>query len=132
MQAIFKDIRMFLNTKKQGDWGLGAAINYFTEIGYGVLVPLTDSQDYDLVVDSGSGLYKIQVKTTTFKSKSGNYFISLTVKGGNRSYSTIKPFDNAAVDFVFVLTADNDRYLIPTGTLGSSITLSGKYLQYKV
>jgi hypothetical protein len=33
---------------------------------------------------------------------------------------------------VFVLTADNDRYLIPTGTLGSSITLSGKYLQYKV
>lgn len=39
------------NSKKQGDAGLGEAIAYFTRLGYTVQLPLTDSQDYALVVD---------------------------------------------------------------------------------
>ena len=39
------------NTRKQGDVGVGAAIAYFTEQGYMVAVPLTDNQDYDLVIE---------------------------------------------------------------------------------
>jgi hypothetical protein len=37
------------NTKKQGDVGL--AIGWFTSQGHTVCVHLTDSQDYDLVVE---------------------------------------------------------------------------------
>lgn len=33
----------------------------FSKIGYTVSVPITDSQDYDLIVDNGA-LLKVQVK----------------------------------------------------------------------
>lgn len=42
------------NPKKQGDAGLGVAIGWFTTHGYTMSVPLTDSQDYDLIVDDGN------------------------------------------------------------------------------
>lgn len=121
----------FINTKKQGDWGLGQAIAYFTELGWTVLLPLTDSQDYDLVVDNGVNLLKIQVKTTTFKERN-NYLVSLTVKGGNRSYNTIKKFDKSLVDYVFIVTKDMERYLIPSEVLAGSVTLGEKYQKYKL
>lgn len=70
------------NTKKQGDVGLGLAIGWFTSQGHTVCVPLTDSQDYDLVVDIDGKLQKVQVKTTTYKAPSGAYSVGLSVKGG--------------------------------------------------
>lgn len=42
-----------VNSKKQGDVGLGTDISFFTQRGWTVSIPLTDSQDYDLVVDEG-------------------------------------------------------------------------------
>lgn len=121
------------NTKKQGDEGLGAAIAYFCERGDCVNIPLTDSQEYDLIADCGGTLRKIQVKTSTYKTKYGSYSINLSVKGGNRSSTgKIKPFDNQAVDFVFVLTPES-RYLIPADVLGvSTATLGSVYDCYKV
>jgi hypothetical protein len=119
------------NTKKQGDIGLGHAIAYFVSAGYTVSIPLTDSQDYDLIVDNGT-LYRVQVKTTKYKSQYGIYLVSLTVKGGNRSYNTIKPFDSTKVDLVFVLTNSGDKYLIPSKGLGSRINLGKKYDTFKV
>jgi hypothetical protein len=101
-----------MNSKKKGDIGLGAAIAYFTENGYTVCIPLTDSQDYDLVVDI-DGLKKIQIKTTYYKRKD-RYEVSLSVKGGNKSSNTIKKFDWTLVDFIFILTSDGTKYLIPS------------------
>jgi hypothetical protein len=46
------------NSKKQGYLGLGVAIGWFCQNGYVVNIPLTDSQEYDLVVDNGQGLKK--------------------------------------------------------------------------
>jgi HJR/Mrr/RecB family endonuclease len=56
------------NTKKQGDVGLGQAIAWFTRNSYTVSLPLTDSQDYDLIVDKDNVLYRVQVKTTSNKN----------------------------------------------------------------
>lgn len=123
---------MFKNTKKQGDWGLGIAIGYFAEKGINISIPLTDSQEYDLVIELEGILKKVQVKTTTYKSKGKNYYVSLTIKGGNRSYSTIKNFDFKSVDFIFVVTGDNDKYLIPSEILKNSITLNYKFDEYKL
>ena len=120
------------NTKKQGDVGLGVAIAYFVEAGATVSIPLTDSQDYDLVIDDGS-LKRVQVKTTTFKAPSGHFIASLTVKGGNRSgINKVKLFDSTKVDLVFVLTETNDRYLLPSNILGTKVTLGKAYDKYKV
>lgn len=121
------------NTKKQGDVGLGSAIGYFVTKGYTVSVPLTDSQSYDLIVDDGV-LNRVQVKTTSFKIRN-SFYVSLSVKGGNRSGAgKIKDFDKEKVEAVFILTSDGERYYIPTTAIiaKNSITLNGKYDIYKV
>jgi hypothetical protein len=123
-----------MNTKKQGDVGLGVAIAYFTQASFTVCVPLTDSQAYDLVVEKENVVWRVQVKSTTFKSRSGNYFVSLTVKGGNRSgIGKIKKFDGSKVEALFISTGDGSRYLIPSSKIETqTITLCEEYSIWKV
>ncbi len=105
------------NSNKQGDAGLGACIAHFTSLGYGVSIPLTDSQQYDLVVDDGDHLYRVQVKTTRYKSN-GKYRVELRTKGGNKTGTgKIKFLPVDDLDFLFVLTAEEHRYLIPVDSL---------------
>lgn len=123
------------NSKKQGDAGLGVAIGYFSLNSYTVLVPLTDSQDYDLVVEDNKNiLYRVQVKTVTFIDR-GVYSVGLSVKGGNRSgIGKIKKFVGSNVDLLFILTATGEQYLIPTDVISNNHTLnlSKKWLNYRV
>lgn len=35
------------------------AIAYYSKLGYTISIPLTDSQDYDLIVDTGTDLLKV-------------------------------------------------------------------------
>jgi hypothetical protein len=121
------------NTKKQGDVGLGAAIAFFSQQGCTVLLPLTDSQGYDLVIDDGK-LRKIQVKTTNYKLEDKYWNFNLSVKGGNQSGNTIKKFDNSSVDFVFVLCGDGTRYLIPSVAINAqgNLTLYSPWNKYKI
>ena len=78
---------MFKNSKKQGDAGLGQAIAYFTMNGYDVALPLTDSADWDLIVEFEEGLKRVQVKTSSQLKGAGTMIFSCDVKGGNRSSS---------------------------------------------
>ncbi len=125
-------MELFKNTKKQGDMGLGEAIYYFTSIGYTVGIPLTDSQDYDLMVDGEFGLKRVQVKTCSYKRR--EYEVNLSVKGGNRtSKGKIKRFDNTQSDYIFiVVTQTSDRYLIPSKELTAkhNLVLGPKYKKY--
>jgi hypothetical protein len=124
-------MKSFKNTKKQGDMGLGAAIFYFTKIGQTVSIPLTDSQDYDLIFDDNISLSRVQVKSCSFKRK--YYEVNLSVKGGNRSNKgSLKKFDNSNCDFLFVLTENSDKYLIPTKDLVAkcNLVLGPKYKKY--
>jgi len=121
----------FKNTKKQGDMGLGAAIFHFTKLGQTVAIPLTDSQDYDLIADFDGSLKKIQIKSCNFKRK---YFeVNLSVKGGNRtSVGSIKRFDNSNCDFLFIIVDQSQKYLIPTKELKAkcNLVLGPKYQKY--
>lgn len=128
---------MFLgmNSKKQGDVGLGAAIGYFATCGYTVSIPLTDSQEYDLVVDIDGKLCKVQVKTTRQLNKNGSFNVCLSTQGGNQSWNgTVKCFDNTLVDFLFVLCGDTTRYMIPAEEVPGkrTITVGLKYRQFQV
>jgi hypothetical protein len=121
------------NTNKQGNAGIGIAIAWFTSNGYTVSVPLTDTQDYDLIVDNNKPA-RVQIKTTTYQRRDV-YYVSLTVKGGNRSGTgKIKKFNASNVDFVFIVTGNDTKYLIPSTAIAtqSSITLSTKYDLYKI
>lgn len=46
------------NSRKQGDAGLGIAIGWFAKQEWTICFPLTDNQDYDLVVEKDFGLKK--------------------------------------------------------------------------
>lgn len=125
------------NSKKQGDVGLGVAIGWFTVKGWTVCVPLTDSQDYDLLVDDGEKINRIFVRTTRVKSrnKSGGYCLELRVKGGNLSgKGKVKYFSPELVDYVFALTDSGDKYFIPSSsiTAKSGIVLGKEYQEYLV
>lgn len=122
------------NTKKQGDVGLGIAIAYFCKEGFNVSIPLTDSQEYDLVVENDGNLKKVQVKTTSFKTEYGIYQVMLKTCGGNKSSNTIKNFDPEKVDLLFVVNELNEQYLIPTfkEMPVTSLNLNGKYTKYKL
>ncbi len=101
-----------MNTKLKGNAGIGAAIAYYTSKNIIVSIPLTDSQDYDLVVDIDSTLYKVQVKFTSQKAKSGNYIVSLrSISGSSKeSYKTVI---DTLIDYLFIIADNNDKYIIP-------------------
>jgi hypothetical protein len=124
-----------VNSKKQGDVGLGAAIAWFSSQGFTVLIPLTDSQEYDLVVDQGGRLFKIQVKTVSHRNSCGNFEVELRTKGGNKSGTgKTKLFDPVLIDYLFVLTSNGDRYVIPAINLfgNTQVTLGANRDKYKV
>jgi len=122
-----------VNPRKQGDAGMGIAIGWFACAGYTVCLPLTDSQPYDLVVDNGSGLKRVAVKTTT-QFNNGAYDVGLRTQGGNKSQFTIRHFDRDSIEMLFVACDNGDRYLIPTAEFSakSYLRLSGKYARFKV
>jgi hypothetical protein len=122
------------NPRRQGEIGLGAAIAWFTGNGYLVSVPLCDNQPYDLVVDRGGRLLKVQVKTTTARSPRRRHVVDLRTNGGNQSRHTSKPFDPGTCDLLFVLTDSNELYLVPTVEIGcrASVTLGVKYDRHLV
>lgn len=114
------NLRDHKNSKKQGDAGLGVAIGWFATNGKTVCVPLTDSQDYDLVVDDDGILKRVQVRTTTYKTPYGIYAVGLAVHGGNRSgQGKTKHFDPTKIDLLFVVSEDGRKYLIPTSQMSS-------------
>ncbi len=112
------------NPREQGLLGLTDAIRWFGSQGWSISMPLIDSQPYDLVVDDGQKLHRVQVKTTTYRTRYGIYVVSLKTNGGNQSFHTTKPFDHRACDLLYVLTDARTRYLIPTAAFAATTTLS--------
>lgn len=126
-------IMLFANSVLQGNSGLGQAIAHYTGLGHIISIPLTDSQSYDLLVDMGGHIRKVQVKTTTHKRR-GVYIVDLRTKGGNMSgIGKTKKIDKS-IDEVFILTGDGQRYIIQRAYLEekATLTLGPEMLNYRV
>lgn len=104
---------MVLNTRKEiGNAALSTAIAYFGSNGYIVSTPLNDTQDYDLVVDNGDRLQKVQVKGTNTKGTKNAYKVGLrTISGTTRK--VCKTVNKTDIDLLFCLCGDGSMYLIP-------------------
>lgn len=114
---------MVLDTRRNiGNAGLAMAIAYFGSNGYTVSVPLNDTQDYDLVVDMGGDLKKVQVKATNSKYSANSYSLLLkTVSGTTRKvYKTVVDTD---IDYLFCLCGDGTMFLIPKEEIKNRNTL---------
>jgi hypothetical protein len=121
------------NSRVQGDAGLGIAIAYFSRSGVRVGIPLTDSQPYDLMIDDGEQLSRVQVRTTTCKR--GNFYIvGLKTVGANSTQVITKLFDGSAYEWLFVVCGDATAFLIPTTAIDArhSILLGRKYERFRL
>jgi hypothetical protein len=127
---------MFKNSKKQGDAGLGQAIAYFTMKGYDIALPLTDSADWDLIVEIDNELKRVQVKTSSQISESGVMKFSCTVQGGNQTFkkSNKKLISDQNWDLIFLHhLVTNKQALIPKEVLTTQgqINLGSSQCKYK-
>lgn len=97
-----------MNSKVKGNIALGECIRYATAQGYIVSLPLNDAQDYDLILDINQKLITVQVKYTTTKQTSGNYYVDTRTKG--HGYVKQK---NTEADYYFITTENMNNYFIP-------------------
>ena len=113
----------FDTNKEKGNSGLGMAIAYFTTNGYVVSIPLNDTQDYDLVIEKYNKLYTVQVKSTGCKTKYNVYQVALKSCGGTKGkeYKTIV---DTNVDYIFILDAEKNIYLIPKKEIKNKSTIN--------
>lgn len=135
VQGVFGSIDTTI-PKRQGNLGVARAIYEYARLGYTVLAPLSDSDKYDLVVDDGEFLKRVQVKTTTSPSCSGGWNVGIKTTGGNRKINTIKYRQKGDYDLLFILAASGDCWSIPEEALGeiaSALIVGGtKYQEYKI
>lgn len=121
---------------RQGDIGEARAIYEYTRLGYVVLRTIFDSAKYDLVVDDGNSLKRVQVKTSYNQKSHGGFEVSLKTSGGNTKVNTIHPRSDDDYDIVFVLTSDNRCWSIPVehlnGAKHSLIVGGTKYKEYEI
>ena len=118
----------------QGNIGFGKAIEYFTSQGIPVSIPLNDTQKYDLIADFNGGLQRISIKTSRYTQNGLSFEVALKNSGGSSGKSVIRNFDNTSCDYVFIYTADESLYLIPSKeiTASNSIKVGNKYTEFKV
>lgn len=125
-----------VNPKRQGLIGLGDAIAWFTRNGYEVLLPLNDSQKYDLGVQAAGSpsIERVQVKTSTCRGRNGSFTVDLRTNGGNQSRRTTEFFDPCHYDLLYVYTDGDQRYLVPATAISSrcAITLGRKWDVYRL
>lgn len=121
-----------MNPKVIANVGLGQAIAHFTSLNYSVSIPLTESQRYDMIVDDGVNLYRVEVKTTNTLDSC----IDFRTKGGNQTWSgEIKRITTEECDLVFCYSmATKEAYLFPVSVVAGRATmrLFNKYNEYRV
>ena len=82
------------------------AISTFTALGYDTSIPLTESAPYDLVVDDGQGLHRVQCKFTSSRH------VDLRRIHSNASGYVVKRVEEDAYDWLYVLRADGGEFLL--------------------
>lgn len=102
--------------------GASVAATWFTLCGCSVLFPI-EPATFDLVVHMPDGLSRVQVKTTTSRSRNG-----WQVGVGRRPYSIRKDtplvsYDPDVIDYFFIIDGDLNMYLIPSRVIAGRVGL---------
>ena len=84
-------------TQRKGDLATARAIATFTRIGYDVLIPITESASYDIVVDTSNGLKRAQVKYSSDRK------VDLRNIHSNSNGYVIKKAKQDSYDWLYVL-----------------------------
>jgi hypothetical protein len=93
-------------TQRKGDIATATAIATFTRLGFDVAIPLTESASYDLVVDDGEILRRVQCKYA------GTRQVDLRRIHSNSTGYVVKRVSPNSYDWLYVLRPDGAEYLI--------------------
>ena len=103
--------------KERGEWAELCFMAKAAGLGMGVSKPLGDSRRYDVLVEAGGRILRVQVKSTLYRRRGNEY--SLNVMGPQR-----KQYEPGTVDFFAVyLIPEDEWYIIPYEVLGEKLTL---------
>ncbi len=114
-----------MDTKHKGNLAVASAIQHFVSAGYTVSVPLADTAKYDLVVEHGGQLQRVQCKYAGYEGHPGVFSVPLYVSGGNRSAGNRRlRYQPGDFDTLFVLCANGSRYAIPFEAVAGQTTVN--------
>lgn len=114
---------------------IGIATQWFLRRGYMASLPVEPTH-YDLVVESDTGLQRVQVKSTTcLDPRSGAWVVHthrLTWDPKTPGKRRKCPYTKENIDLFFVVTGNNDIFVIPVEAVTAmSISLDTKYTRFK-
>jgi PD-(D/E)XK endonuclease len=93
-------------TQRKGDIATARAVTTFTEMGFDVSIPLTESAAYDLIVDDGGEVRRVQCKFV------GGRHVDLRRIHSNSTGYVVKRVAVDAYDWLYVLQGSGAEYLI--------------------
>jgi hypothetical protein len=121
---------------------IGVATSWFLSRGYMVSIPV-ETTGYDLIVESDSGLKRIQVKSTRSSDRTStchhvriqrsSYGAGpMTPSAGK--FSGRRAYTSDEIDLFFIYTSSGERYLIPVEETNGvrSLNLDNKYSKFRV
>jgi PD-(D/E)XK endonuclease len=107
---VFKNV-VFKNFKERGEWVELRFMTKAVEQGFRVSKPWGDSSAYDVGVEDGRGVLRVQVKSTTCRVGNG-YLCRM------RPNPETSPYTKDQVDFFAAYVIPEDAwYLIPVGVV---------------
>jgi hypothetical protein len=95
-------------TQRKGDIATTRAIATFTALGLDVSIPVTESAAYDIVVDDGVGLRRVQCKYCG----RARVQVDLRQIHSNSTGYVVKLVPRGAYDWLYILCSDDREYLI--------------------
>ena len=93
-------------TQRKGDIAVTRAILTFTELGYDVTLPITESAAYDILADDGMGVHRVQVRFTS------SIEVELRRVHSNSKGYVVKKTQPNVYDWLFIYKSDGNEYLI--------------------
>ncbi len=94
-------------TQRKGDIAVAQAVATFTRLGFDVLLPLTESAAYDLVIEKDGRLIRVQIRY----AGTANGEVDLRRIHSNSKGYVIRKTKLGAYDWLYVLTGDGKEYI---------------------
>jgi hypothetical protein len=116
-----------MDTKLKSDIAESAVLTELLKRGFSVLKPVGDRLPYDIALDSGGKLVRIQVKSAWFSKEAGCHIVDVRRTKTNRRHMLRKLYGAQDFDFAVIYLNDLDVfYVMPVSvftSFGSTISL---------
>lgn len=84
----------------------------FLELGFSVSFPYGNADRYDMLVDTGNHIFRIQVKTANL-NENGSYTVSTITSVATTATRYKKHYDETQIDFLVTIIDDKLVFMTP-------------------